>query len=46
MQNHKYNVLMPQIQDIHVHIMPETVTHLLAVDQPNGKLPPPSTLVH
>ena len=27
-QNCKYSVLTPQIQDIHVHIMPEIVTHL------------------
>ena len=43
-QNQKYNVLTPQIQDIHVHIMPEVITHL-PVDQPNGKPPAPSTLV-
>ena len=23
-----YSILMPQIQEIHLHIMPETVTHL------------------
>ena len=27
-QNHKYSVLTPQKQDIHVHIMSDTVAHL------------------
>ena len=38
---------MPQMQDIHVRIMPETAScPSLPVEWPNGKQPAPSTLVH